>query len=181
MTGRTGAQVWGVSTDTEAAPVEGARPAGRRSWRPWVFLLVALLIAGGVLAGVLLSRGSSNEVSSQQLAQIQQACTQWRASASAPATPSTWCTDMTRWMSNRMNDHPGMWASPEAMQTTCQDWSAADLEGASQGYQQSWCNDMVTWMQQHAAQWGSWNGWMMHGPMMGLTPGSKEQPPAVTF
>ena len=70
-------------------------------------------------------------------------------------------------MSNRMDDHPGMWASPEAMRTTCQEWYAANPEGASEGYRPSWCDDMVSWMQDHATQWGSWNGWMMHGPMMG--------------
>jgi hypothetical protein len=53
------------------------------------------------------------------------------------------------------------------MQATCQEWSAANPAGVSEGYRITWCDDMVTWMQQHAAHWGSWNGWMMHGPMMG--------------
>ena len=70
-------------------------------------------------------------------------------------------------MSDRMDDHSGMWASPEAMQATCQEWSAANPGSASEGDRIVWCNDMVSWMRQHAAQWGSWNGWMMHGPMMG--------------
>jgi hypothetical protein len=74
---------------------------------------------------------------------------------------------MIRWMSNRMDDHPGMWASPAAMRTTCQEWNAANLEGASEGYRPSWCDYMVAWMQQHASHWGSWDGWLMHGPMMG--------------
>jgi hypothetical protein len=74
---------------------------------------------------------------------------------------------MIGWMSDHMDDHPGMWASKQAMQATCQKWSAADPGGMSEGYRIAWCSDMVSWMQQRAAQWGSWNGWMMHGPMMG--------------
>ena len=38
---------------------------------------------------------------------------------------------------------------------------------ASEGYRIAWCDEMVSWMQHHAAQWGSWNGSVMHGPMMG--------------
>ena len=129
--------------------------------------LVAVLVVGGLLTGMLLGRGPGNQVRSQQLAELQQSCTQWKGSSSGSAAPSDWCTDMSGWMSGRMDDHLGMWASPEAMQTTCQEWSAANPGSASEGYRIAWCNDMVSWMQQHAAQWGSWKGWMMHGPMMG--------------
>jgi Tfp pilus assembly protein PilV len=156
-----------VSTDTEAPAVEPAQPVKRRSWSQWIIVLIAVLVVSGVLTGVLLSPGPSNQVSSQQLAELQQACTQWKASGLARATPSNWCTNMIGWMSDRMDDHPGMWASPGAMQATCQEWSAADPGAASEGYRIAWCDDMVSWMQQHAAHWGSWNGWMMHGPMMG--------------
>ena len=167
MVGRAGAHPGIVSTDTEAQPVGPARPNERRSWTPWVIVLVAVLVVGGVLTGVLLSRGSDNQVNSRQLAELQQACTQWKGSSSPSATPSDWCTNMSGWMSDRMVDHPGMWASPQAMQTTCQEWSAAHPGSASEGNRIAWCNDMVSWMQQHAAQWGSWSSWMMHGSMMG--------------
>jgi Tfp pilus assembly protein PilV len=156
-----------MSTDTEARPVEPALPVKRPNWTPWIIALAAVLVVVGVLAGVLVSRNSVNQVSSQQLAELQQACSQWKVSSSDPATPSDWCTNMIGWMSDRMDDHPGMWASPGAMQATCQEWSAADPGAASEGYRIAWCDDMVSWMQQHAAHWGSWNGWMMHGPMMG--------------
>jgi hypothetical protein len=74
---------------------------------------------------------------------------------------------MIGWMSDHMDGHPGMLASPQAMQATCQEWSSANPGSVSEGYRIAWCDDMVSWMQQHAAQWGSWNGWMMHDPMMG--------------
>ena len=156
-----------MSTDTEPPPSEPSRAVKYPTWRPWIGLLIAVLIIGGVLAGLLLSRGSTNQASSQQLVELRQACTQWKASGSAPATPSDWCTNMIGWMSDRMDDHPRMWVSPEAMQETCQEWGAANPAGVSEGYRIAWCDDMVSWMQQHASQWGSWNGWMMHGPMTG--------------
>ena len=129
-------------------------------------MLVAVLVVGGGLAGVLLSRGSGDQVGAQQLAALQRACVQWRASTSAPAPPSAWCHNMIGWMSDHMDDHAAMWASPQAMQATCQEWSAANPGGMSEGHRIVWCDDMASWMQQHAAEWGSWNGWMMHRPMM---------------
>jgi hypothetical protein len=74
---------------------------------------------------------------------------------------------MIGWMSDHVDDHAGGWASPEAMQGTCQEWSAGNPGGMSEGDRIVWCDDMVSWMQQHATQWGSWSGWMMHGPKMG--------------
>jgi len=53
------------------------------------------------------------------------------------------------------------------MRASCQEWSASNPAGVREGNGIAWCDDMVSWMQQHAGQWGSWNGWMMHGPMMG--------------
>ena len=149
-----------------APPIERGRPQRRRGWTPWVIVGVLLLI-GGLLTGVLLSRSSGKGSHSQQLAELQQACSQWIISSPAPTAPSDWCSDMVGWMSGRSEGHPGMWASPEAMQATCEQWNAADPIGATKGDAVAWCEGMVSWMQQHAAQWGSWNGWMMHGPMMG--------------
>jgi len=156
-----------MSTETAARPVEPPQPSPPRKWTPWIIGLVAVFVVGGVLTGVLLTRGSGDQVSSQQLAELQQACSQWKTSSSTGATPSDWCSNMIGWMSDRMDDHPGMWASPESMQATCQEWSAANPGGVSEGKRIVWCDDMVAWMQQHASQWGSWNSWMMHGPMMG--------------
>jgi hypothetical protein len=157
-----------VSTGTASLPVEASQPGKGRRWTPWVLALVAVLVVGGVLAGVLLSRGPENESSTQQLAALQRACAQWRTTTGADQmTPTDWCTNMIGWMSDRMDDHPGMWATPEAMRATCQEWSSSNATSVSEGDRIAWCDEMVTWMQQHAAQWGSWNGWMMHGPMMG--------------
>ena len=162
-----GAHPWSMSTDADAAPVGPAQTGRRRRATPWIIALVAVLVVGGAIIGLLVSRSSDNQLSSQQLAELQQACTQWIRSSSASATPADWCTNMSGWMSDRMDDHPGMWASPQAMQTTCQEWSTANPGGANEGDRIAWCDEMVSWMQQHAAQWGSWNGWMMHGSMIG--------------
>ena len=161
----------GVSTDTAAPPVVPSEPAGppQRRWTPWI-ILAGILVAGGVVAGVLLSGGSGNSTANAQLAEVEQACTQWAASgADQPAPPSDWCTNMRGWMSDRMDNYSGMWASPTAMRATCQQWGAAasPSDSGNEANRAQWCDDMVSWMQQHAAQWGSWNGWMMHGPMMG--------------
>ncbi len=130
---------------------------------------VFVVVVGGVLIGVSLSRGSGNQEINTQLSTLQQACSQWSSTGSGPSTPpSGWCTNMTGWMSGRMDDHPGMWATPDAMRTTCQSWAASSASvGVGETEGSALCRDMVDWMQQHAAQWGSWNGWMMHGPMMG--------------
>ncbi len=154
-----------MTTQTSAPPVEGGSPPRSRRWTPWVVALVAVLVVG-VLTGVLVSRGS-DQAGSQQLSALQQACTQWRAVGSGQSTPAHWCTNMTDWMADHMGGHPDNWASPAAMRTTCQEWSASDAAGVSEGNRIVWCDDMVAWMQRHAAQWGSWSGWMMHGAMMG--------------
>ena len=75
---------------------------------------------------------------------------------------------MVQWMTGRAQDHPGMWASPDAMLTTCEQWAAsAPSDSGKETDRVLWCNDMVSWMHHSATQSGSWDDWMMHGPMMG--------------
>lgn len=139
----------------------------RRPRRPWL-LWAGVAIVAVVLAGCSGS-GSGGTSNAQQLAAIQQACTQWRtAYPQQSAPPSGWCQDMVSWMSAHAGNGNAMWAGPGAMRTTCEQWvsssspSTAPPSGSSQ-----WCEQMVAWMSQYAAQWGSWSGWMRHGPMMG--------------
>jgi hypothetical protein len=67
-----------------------------------------------------------------------------------------------------MDGHPGMMATPAAMRATCQQWAASEpSKSGTENDRNTRCDDMVSWMQQNAKQWGSWSGWMMHGPMMG--------------
>ena len=79
---------------------------------------------------------------------------------------------MAAWMTERM--HGGtpqsstMWANPDAMRATCQQWmSTAPVIAASGEDASSWCNQIVAWMSQYGSQLGQWHDWMMHGPMLG--------------
>ncbi len=80
---------------------------------------------------------------------------------------------MAGWMTEQL--HAGetgsaMWANPDAMRATCRQWmSTAPGIAGSGGDASAWCNQMVAWMSQYGSQWGSWNDWMMHGPMMGAS------------
>ena len=146
-------------------PLEGA--TRRRRLPPVRRFAGVLMIGCAVGLVVLLLTGGNSDTASAQLREVRQACTQWLAQApDQPAPPASWCTNMTNWMADRLNDHPGMMATPAALQATCQQWSFAHPGDLSEGQRIPWCDDMVTWMQQNAQQWGSWNGWIMHGPMM---------------
>jgi hypothetical protein len=127
---------------------------------------VTLVAIAGVVIGLLLSVGPSKTITSTErgrLSTLEQTCSQWKITRSSQATsPSDWCPNMVGWMSNHMEDRPGMWTSPSAMETTCQEWSSSNPGGVSEGDRIAWCDDMVSWMQQHAM--GSWKGWMMYGP-----------------
>jgi len=59
---------------------------------------------------------------------------------------------------HRMDD-PGVWASPGAMRTTCQEWwegsdaaNAANAANAAKADPITLCDDTVAWMEQHAGQ-----------------------------
>lgn len=152
-------------------PHEEATPHRRR--RPLVVAVIVLVAVGGLVAGIVLAGRSGSGITAAQAAQLrtlQSACTQWVGTTGDQSVPpANWCHDMVQWMTDRAEDHPGMWVSLDDMRATCEQWSASAPSGSgNETNPTAWCNGMVSWMQQSATRSGSsWNGWMMHGPMMG--------------
>jgi len=147
---------------------DGAVGTGRPR-RPWLLragaAIVVMVIAACGGSGV----GSSGTTNAQQLAALQQACAQWRtAYPQQSAPPSGWCPEMVSWMSAHADNGNAMWAGPGAMRATCEQWVSSSSPGPARPSGSSqWCEQMVAWMSQYAGQWGSWSGWMRHGPMTG--------------
>ncbi|MGZ4741534.1 MAG: hypothetical protein ACXVLM_20435 [Ilumatobacteraceae bacterium] len=156
---------------------EPATPEVRR--RPWIPLLVAILLLGiGLGAGIAIaSRGNDKSApaassaapsaiaTAAQLANVDRACTNWMMGTRPASTgTTTWCTDMTAWMNRQITSGSMvgqmMWGDPDRMLAVCRTWATANPSSPS-----TWCDDMVTWMRQHVN--GNWNGSMMNGWMMG--------------
>lgn len=140
-----------------------------RRWAPLILVAGVVLVVIGVVVGVSLGGGAGTATVNAQFAEIERACSEWVASGTdQPAPAVSWCTRLMGWMSDRMGVYSGMWASPTAMRATCEQWATSTFPQSEVGANRTpWCDDMVSWMHQHAAHWGSWNGWLMHGPMMG--------------
>jgi len=140
--------------------------------RRWVLPVVAVVVlTAGVGAGLAIAAGRNDSPPASadtpaQIADITQACTNWRMSTPTAATnASSWCADMTAWMNQEFPNSQmmgAMWRDPDRMLATCRSWMATI---PNSGASVTWCDDMVNWMRQHMN--GDWNDWMMNGSMMG--------------
>lgn len=155
---------------TDTLPNDVATTATRRRW---VLPVVAVgLLATGLGVGLAIAAARDTTPSAQpsnavQVANVNQACTNWMTSApTTGASASNWCNDMTTWMNQQITGGrmmgPMMWDDPDRMLTTCRSWVNSNPAGAPSP---TWCDDMITWMRQHMD--GDWDGWMMNGSMMG--------------
>ena len=134
----------------------------------------ALVVAGAVTLGLLLTWGSSSVSAADQLASVQTACQEWLSTNAGQPGNGRWCTDMGDWMSEDMS-HNGvgpemMWGDASHLLTTCEQWMSASPPAGSTITPRDWCSSMVNWMTSHTSSWtdkNGWDGWMNHGPMMG--------------
>lgn len=154
----------------DTLPNDVAMPATRRRWV--LPLAAVVLLAAGLGVGFAIAAGRDDTSFAQpstavQVANVNQACTNWMMSTPTAATGSAnWCGDMAGWMNQQVTDGrmmgSMMWGDPDRMLTSCRSWVSANTAGAPSW---TWCDDMVTWMRQHMN--GDWDGWMMNGSMMG--------------
>ena len=155
-------------TDTVSNEVATANPRRR-----WILLVAAIaLVAAGIGVGVAIAAGRDDTSPAQasiaaQVSNVNQACTSWMMSTPATsAGPSSWCGEMSAWMSQQVSDGrmmgSMMWGDPDRMLASCQSWVKSNNAGAPQA---SRCDEMITWMRQQMN--GDWDGWMMNGSMMG--------------
>jgi hypothetical protein len=135
-------------------------------------LAIAILVIVGIVVFSGSGSSSTSVLADQQLASVQHVCEQWSGS-SAPmlgtSSADVACTTMTDWMTQQLRNGrmtgPMMWGSATAMGDTCRLWMGTDSRSSVSGTaSRGWCDEMVGWMRQHIA---NWDGWMMHGNMMG--------------
>jgi hypothetical protein len=153
---------------------DGTSPFRRHAL--WL-ILIGLVVAAVVIAAVILfSSDSSGVADRQQLASVQRVCGEWSGN-SAPrlgtSSASATCSGMADWMDQQLRNGqmtgPTMWGSATALGSTCREWMDTDSRASiSTTASPGWCSEMVSWMKQHI---GNWNGWMMHGNMMGTDSG----------
>lgn len=144
---------------------------------PWMVVGALALAVGlvGAVVGMVIASEDDDGVApaaGSQIASVQRACEQWMGSDSAPSDQTERCRDMARWMSDhtgRYDMGPGMmWADPERMRTTCQQWMS-DSPHAGIDDPETWCDGMVDWMSDHMQDWSGrdhWDDWEHDGPMM---------------
>jgi hypothetical protein len=138
----------------------------------------ALAVLVAVVVGIVTLRHDGKDTAADlepaaQVASLQQGCQQWLRQDPVVQAPGL-CSGLTGWMATHMNTSgmgpQMMWGGPDQMRTTCRQWTMADPSAKSTGDAADWCDSMVDWMNAHMDNWsgrGDWDGWMMHGPMMG--------------
>jgi len=143
------------------APIHKAR-------NPWMVVAIVVAIVAAVAIGALVLTRDDDPApanAGQRIAATQAACQQWLDgySADGAAVPPTgWCEDMGRWMSDQAASGSmmgsQMWASPQAMIDSCQDWARTTTTGSAA----QWCGQMATWMSQHMGGWDEGQDWDDH-------------------
>lgn len=132
-----------------------------------------------VLAGMIVARTSDNGSAGTtdaavQIGSVQTACQQWLVQGGPLAHLPGSCAEMATWMTDYMHQHglgpADMWGDPSRMLAMCQRWIGSGSGTPGTASDPPACSSMVTWMSAHMSTWSGrtgWQGWMMHGPMMG--------------
>jgi len=138
-----------------------------------VLMVAAVVVAGAVTLGIVLTQGSSQ--ASAQLTSVDNACQQWLSVSPGLGGDDQWCTDMANWMSQYMGRSgvgpQMMWGNAGQMLARCEQWMTSEPPSGTTPSSQGWCSAMVGWMANHMRSWSgqdTWGGWMMNGPMMGV-------------
>ena len=135
--------------------------------------VVAAVALAGIGVGVAVANRDDTSTpaaaTSNELADISQACTTWMNNDARWGPGSSgWCQDMTGWMSQQTANGsmmgPMMWGDPDQMLSTCRAWMDAN---PSSDRPAEWCESMMRGMWPHMN--GDWDHWdeQMNGPMMG--------------
>jgi hypothetical protein len=149
-----------TSTD-ETTPTPAGAPTRRWHIRWPVIAAAVLAITAAAGTAVLITRDDKpgTTADSAQLAALQQGCQDWMHDrGSLAGSDTTWCSNMTGWMQDRIRDGhmmgSTMWGDPQRMFDTCTQWMATNPADVTDP--DTWCNDMVTWMDQHTNDWADW-------------------------
>jgi hypothetical protein len=138
--------------------------------RRWVWPIIAAVGATAIAVGVIVANRADTtspaQASTDELADISEACTTWMDSDNRWGSSSgTWCQEMAGWMTRQVADGSMtgsmMWGNQEKMQATCRSWMNANPSGDRPT---EWCESMPQGMRPHMS--GDWDDWMT-GPMMG--------------